>query len=544
MKQSGSLQYISLGQGVTYTTGARHAVIYRQDLGKSMWLARHSRQIVESALKQGPVEELFNSEDSLPTEGAETLQMLVSNGFLTLSENPHSTASLPENKETASRKEELDFLWFEITGRCNLKCLHCYGEAGGRGKDDLSTEEIEGIIRQSHEAGCRRIQLTGGEPLLREDLPRIIRLCRDLGFEFIEVYTNGTRLTDEMVSLFKKHEVQVAVSFYSWRPETHDRITAHQGSWKQTVRALEMLVQAEVPVRAGIVSLALNQGDLEETFDFLRRMGVTEELHADPVRPTGRGKENTLMPDEKCEMNEQFQWIQDMLPSGQGCGECGKNDGNCWRGKLAITCEGEVIPCIFARALVLGSVRDHPLSSLIASDRLQRIWGITLDEVEVCRDCEFRRFCSDCRALPYTATGDLYGKSPRCFYDPYHETTLRGPGSRDQGSGKMIDDNRSTKTEKEEGESTMEQCPKAREKVLRKELDGDIFLVHPDNGAMYGLNPTAAIVWEFCDGSYSSDQITDIICELFEVKKEIVKVDTEEILRSFQERNLLEHTDL
>ncbi|MDO5445446.1 MAG: radical SAM protein [Eubacteriales bacterium] len=86
----------------------------------------------------------------------------------------------------------------ELTNRCNLRCPVCFASAGEAAPHDLSMEEIEKQYDylMAH-GGPFNIQLSGGEPTMRDDLPAIIRLGREKGFSFFQLNTNGIRLAEE-----------------------------------------------------------------------------------------------------------------------------------------------------------------------------------------------------------------------------------------------------------------------------------------------------------------------------------------------------------
>jgi uncharacterized radical SAM superfamily Fe-S cluster-containing enzyme len=86
----------------------------------------------------------------------------------------------------------------EVTQRCNLSCAYCFADAGNAGSKDPEINALENSYRQLLLAGgpCN-VQLSGGEPTLRDDLPEIVRLGRSLGFDFIQVNTNGLRLAGD-----------------------------------------------------------------------------------------------------------------------------------------------------------------------------------------------------------------------------------------------------------------------------------------------------------------------------------------------------------
>lgn len=86
----------------------------------------------------------------------------------------------------------------EVTQRCNLSCSFCFADANGNGESDLTIDTIASMYGSIMEtSGNCNIQLSGGEPTLRDDLPQIIALGHQLGFSFIQINTNGIRLGED-----------------------------------------------------------------------------------------------------------------------------------------------------------------------------------------------------------------------------------------------------------------------------------------------------------------------------------------------------------
>src|SRR2546422_9230359 len=96
---------------------------------------------------------------------------------------------------TASQRPDessptLDFVWLELTNRCNLQCVHCYTESGPTTgeKDILNEDDYLDLIKQIYDLGCHKLQFIGGEPTLNRSLPKLIETAFYKQFEFIEVF--------------------------------------------------------------------------------------------------------------------------------------------------------------------------------------------------------------------------------------------------------------------------------------------------------------------------------------------------------------------
>lgn len=114
---------------------------------------------------------------------------------------------------------------FELTPRCNFRCIHCYLGVHREENKILSYEQIIYIIDQLKKAGVIQVALTGGECMLREDFGKIYRYAKESGF-VVSVFSNLSVLTDDTVALFKElPPFSVEVSIYGASEETYKTIT-------------------------------------------------------------------------------------------------------------------------------------------------------------------------------------------------------------------------------------------------------------------------------------------------------------------------------
>lgn len=314
-------------------------------------------------------------------------------------------------------KPQLSFMWLEVTSDCNLKCIHCYGKFGGCPK--VADEQIDwaNVLSQGAELGCRKVQFIGGEPFKYHGLLDLIFLAKELGYTFIEVFTNGTLLTRENAAFLKDCGARIAISLYSVNEEVHDGITQVRGSFGRTMAALDSLKEFGVETRVAVVLMRQNQETVDETCRFIHACGFRFK-GADLVRPSGRGGDQGLIPDADLIRTHSLRTRPNFV-TGLVVYSRAKVANSCWSGRMAITPSGDVIPCTFARNHVVGNIIQQPLGEIVEGESIRCLWATTLDSVEVCRDCEYRYACKDCRPLAEASSGNLFAKNPRCLYNPY-----------------------------------------------------------------------------------------------------------------------------
>lgn len=321
-------------------------------------------------------------------------------------------------KKTELKKppETLSFIWLEITTSCNLRCIHCYASSGQSDTSQgiMTEKNWEKVMEESHALGCRRLQLIGGEPFCIgvNNLLNVVQIARNIGYEFIEVYTNCTMINSKVLKFFKENNVAIATSLYGSKAEIHDSITQQIGSFNQTVKIIKKIVKLNLPLRVGIIEMRQNTENIKETEKFLYKIGV-QEIKIDIVRPSGRGCNEDLL---NCSLIDKQNRKSPFFP------KCSFSDfqkahygHNCFANKICITANGDILPCIMERNVVIGNILKDSLQEIMSSEGTKRIRNITKDEIEVCRDCEYRYCCFDCRVR----AENFYSKPLDCLYNPY-----------------------------------------------------------------------------------------------------------------------------
>lgn len=135
--------------------------------------------------------------------------------------------------------------YFPLGFSCNENCLHCFLPMWKyhqqRNYCDLTTEEVKNILQEAKEAGVEVIALTGGEPTMRKDISEIIKFCKKLNFDRIELQTNVKMLSYN--SLAKKvvecGVTDIYPSFHTYVESLQDFITQSKGSFKASLQGLK-----------------------------------------------------------------------------------------------------------------------------------------------------------------------------------------------------------------------------------------------------------------------------------------------------------------
>lgn len=496
-------EFLSLKENAHFVKGPVNGAVYNLEDESIQHMPRTLADILEACFVKGmtvndSVEEILPNMDQAGKDKMRNL--LTEHPLFYLSEIPQSYQPIQPLMD-----ETLGTIWLELTQKCNLRCLHCYAEAGPEisSKDSIPLERWREIIQEASEMGFSGIQFTGGEPLLYPQLIDLLRTACMLNYELIEVYTNLTLLSDELIDEFKASGVCIATSFYSYDRETHNKVTQNESSYDRTLDSIKKVLSAGIPIRIGVILMEQNVSHEEKTGEFLKELGVPEDkIGFDYVRCSGRGvhisRRNSNTSPTRLRKNRQGKIVWN----------------NCWAGKVAVKSDGTVSPCVFVREPA-DTVKEKTLKEVLLGERLRKYWEITLEEVEVCKDCEFRYGCFDCRANILNYTGELYEKNPFCTYDPYLGIW----------------------------EGSFEQCsssrPMRKSTVQWEKLD-DGAILYNSSGSFSLLNSTGMMIWELCDGKHGIKEIADEFLSLYEADAESVCMDVRRMVGEFTAQGLLE----
>lgn len=167
---------------------------------------------------------------------------------------------------------------FDLTHRCNLRCVHCYLRDQSPGRDpsskELDTRQWRAIIDEVTEAGCLYLLLTGGEPLLRQDFSDIYRYAKIKGL-LITVFTNGTLITPDIIKLFRELPPRaVEISLYGATAGTYESVTGVKGSFERCMTGIKSLKESGINIRLKTILMKLNSHEFFDIEKMARDLDV------------------------------------------------------------------------------------------------------------------------------------------------------------------------------------------------------------------------------------------------------------------------------
>ncbi|MDI6751424.1 MAG: radical SAM protein [bacterium] len=178
---------------------------------------------------------------------------------------------------------------WNTTYECNLRCRHCYRDAGAKREGELSKKEGLLLLEEIANAGFKIVVFSGGEPLLRKDIYELIAHAKSLGIRPV-LGTNGTLLTEDVAGKLKASGTErIGISLDSPDPEIHDEFRQRKGSYDATIAGIENCRKQGLEFQIHTTLMDFNEGDLERITDLAVNLGASAH-HIFFVVPVGRAE--------------------------------------------------------------------------------------------------------------------------------------------------------------------------------------------------------------------------------------------------------------
>jgi len=362
------------------------------------------------------------------------------------------SGKLPSHLLQFSEDKKPVVVW-NVGRRCNLKCVHCYSHSQNREySGELSTEEGRALLGDLARFGSPVVLFSGGEPLLRKDLPDLAQFATGLGMRAV-ISTNGTLITSPMARKLKRIGLSYVGVSLDGMEETNDRFRGMEGAFRSALRGIRNCQQAGIKVGLRFTINRRNARDIPGIFDLLEAENIPRVCFYHLVY-AGRGSE--LIGEDL--NHEETRGVVDLIidrtrdliarrPSlevltvdnhsdgpylylrmvKEGSPRAGEvlellrmNGGN--SSGVGIGCvswDGSVHADQFWRHESFGNVRQRPFSEIwmdLGNPLMARLKEKKKHVKGRCASCGFLGVCAgNFRVRAEAVTGDLWAPDPACY---------------------------------------------------------------------------------------------------------------------------------
>lgn len=365
----------------------------------------------------------------------------------------------------------LRFVAWETTRRCNLSCLHCRaGAVNKHYEGELSTSEALTMIDQIKEVGQPTLILTGGEPLLREDIFDLAAYGIEKGLKVV-MAPNGLLLTREAAKKLVEIGIpRISISLDGPDAESHDRLRGVPGAFEGALAGIRAAKSEGLAFQINTTLTRQNCDRIEAIMNLAVKLGAAA-CHAFFLVPTGRGeglKGEELTGQEYEDILIRFYEegkrlpiptraicaphyfriirqrggnIQEGRPGSQKPGSLekpGTHPGGLSaeglstlsRGCLAATSfcfishRGIVSPCGYLE-VECGNIREKSFREIWEESTIFNELRNLTGYKGKCGRCRYLAICGGCRARAYTETGDYLEEEPNCIYQAINNVTTQ-----------------------------------------------------------------------------------------------------------------------
>ncbi len=362
------------------------------------------------------------------------------------------SSQLPSHLLQFSSDKRPVVVW-NITRRCNLKCLHCYAHARNIPFDnELTTMEGKKLIDDLAGFGVPVLLISGGEPLARKDLPELAAYAVEKGMRAV-ISTNGTLITPQMAGTLKKIGLSYVGISLDGMEEINDRFRGVKGAFRSALKGIENCKKAGIKVGLRFTINKINVGEIPDLFKLIEENDipricfyhlvyagrgsklVEEDLSHEESRRAvdlimdftkklhdqGKPKEVLTVDNHadgpyiylrlKKENPERAKEVLELLKMNEG--------NNSGRGIGCISWDGEVHADQFWRHYSFGNVKDRPFSEIwndISDPLMNKLKEKKKYAKGKCGTCRWLDICAgNFRVRSEAVTGDVWAPDPACY---------------------------------------------------------------------------------------------------------------------------------
>ncbi len=362
------------------------------------------------------------------------------------------SSRLPSHLLQFSRDKRPVVVW-NVTKRCNLKCIHCYAHAKDVAfKNELSFQEGKNLIDDLARFGVPVLLFSGGEPLMREDLPELAAYSVKKGIRAV-ISTNGTLISRQTARTLKDIGLSYVGISLDGMEEINDRFRGVKGAFQAAIEGIENCKAAGVKVGLRFTINKFNQAEIPNIFKLLEEMEIPRVCFYHLVY-AGRGSKLVEEDSTHEETRAAVDRIMDLTRKLHDQGKSKEvltvdnhadgpylylrllkenpkraeevlellkmNEGNnSGRGIGCVSWDGEVHADQFWRHYSFGNIKNRPFSEIWTdtSEPLMKKLKEKKNHVKGrCAACRWLDICAgNFRVRAEAVTGDIWAPDPACY---------------------------------------------------------------------------------------------------------------------------------
>ncbi|MBI2876581.1 MAG: radical SAM protein [Candidatus Tectomicrobia bacterium] len=310
-------------------------------------------------------------------------------------------------------------LILEPTGHCTGGCVYCYSSSTGAASGStLPSDKVRELLREAREIGIRGIHWCGGDPLLHPEIFELMDYTREIG-----LFNNGMQMDPGSITkkvargLVAAEMGELGIHIDTLDQEIHNRMNYDPRALQRRINGYRNLLEAGYPPNQVFGTICLTQETIQtyrETTDwFLDEMGASCVNYV-TFRPEGLAREGLeaweLTPADMKRIREYLSQklaLPELLRTGSS------DSIHVCKNYFAVKDNGEVIPCVFTRDLVVGNVYQESLQEIFRRHR--ELLTFSFEIKGQCGECENNDVCFGCRANAYHFLGDIQASDPKCW---------------------------------------------------------------------------------------------------------------------------------
>ncbi len=339
---------------------------------------------------------------------------------------------------------------WEITRRCNLRCVHCRSSSEREitGHPDFPLEEAYRIIDDIATYAQPVVVLSGGEPLVRKDVFEIAHYGTDKGLRMC-LATNGTLVSEDICEKIKESGIRiVSLSLDGSDERVHDDFRSQEGAFSGTIRAAELFKKHDIEFIINSSFTKRNQEEIPKVYRLAKDLGATA-WYMFMIVPTGRGEDIMKELISKDDYEEILEWHYEMEKNEDAmlvrptCAphyyrvilQKSKQEGEKFKRRSLKFSTGGAKGCIAGQLICLIDVDENVLpcsyfpkpAGNLKEQAFKEIWENSELFKELrnfksykgkCGSCEYVSVCGGCRARAYSVYGDYLEEEPFCGHTP------------------------------------------------------------------------------------------------------------------------------